>query len=99
MMGDGPALMQDAQGTGPGAVFARQAVESAPKLNFAYHWQAFNSLSTERQIGMGPGPIPDSLVERMAWRDGLTRMERETFQYVIRALDNHYLGNIASKNK
>lgn len=48
---------------------------------------AFTDLSTERQIGMGPGPIPASAIE--AWP--VDAAERETFKACMRAMDHEYL--------
>ena len=95
-MGDGPALEADAAA---GNAYARAAVEKAPQLHYPHHWHAFNSLTSERQYGMGPGPIPDSMIELYAFRDGLNRIDREVFMYAIRALDNRYLHHVAEHSK
>jgi hypothetical protein len=94
-MGDGPALEADAEFN----EYARKALEEAPRLHHPYHWQAFNSLTSERQYGMGPGPIPDSVIERYAIHDGLSRIEREVLMYVIRVVDNRYLHLVAEQSK
>lgn len=49
----------------------------------------FWRLSTERQIGMGIGPIPASAIDRhtAGWSDE----DAETFEFCIRELDGVYL--------
>ena len=55
---------------------------------------AFWSLSTERQIGMGVGPIPDSAIDRHAagwgWEDA------DMFRFCIRQMDRVYLARATS---
>jgi hypothetical protein len=74
-------------------------VANAPKLEFPYHWDAFNELSSERHYAMGPAPIPVSTIEAYARRDRLTLIETDIFVFVIRSLDAHFLKKVADKNK
>lgn len=66
-------------------------LEKAPRIEYQYYWHAFADLTTERQQGMGVGPIPYSSIRDMAAEDRLSSSEAATFHYVIRALDNHFL--------
>jgi hypothetical protein len=52
-------------------------------------YEDFLALSTDRQIGMGIGPIPESSIERHTadWPDE----DREMFTACIRAMDAVYL--------
>ncbi|WP_443024404.1 phage tail assembly chaperone [Sphingomonas sp. Leaf34] len=74
-------------------------VANAPKLEYRYHYDAFNELSSERHYAMGPAPIPVSIIEAYARRDELTRIETDIFVYVIRCLDHYFLKQIADRNK
>lgn len=56
----------------------------------AQEWlAAFHELSTERQIGMGVGPIPGSAIR--GWP--VAEDERELFHRCIRAMDGEYLSH------
>ncbi|WP_210319283.1 phage tail assembly chaperone, partial [Aureimonas glaciei] len=52
---------------------------------------AFWELSTERQIGMGSGPIPSHAIDRWAERLGA---ELGMFRAAVRAMDRVYLDHI-----
>lgn len=54
--------------------------------------RSFWRLHTERQVGMGPGPIPHSACEDYARRRGLCEELVDHFCDVIRAMDDAYLG-------
>lgn len=56
----------------------------------AQEWlDAFIELSTERQMGMGLGPIPSSAIDRWPVDD----VERPAFRACIRAMDREYLAH------
>ena len=74
-------------------------LSAAPKLEWPYYYHAFADLSTERQVGMGPGPIPYSAIRALAVEDNLTPSETETLKQVVRALDNHFLAKQAEKSR
>lgn len=59
---------------------------------------AFWRLSTERQIGMAVGPIPDSAITRWI-ADNNLKSEAKTFRRCIRAMDNVYLNYLAQGDK
>lgn len=51
-------------------------------------WIAFGELSTTRQTGFGPGPIPYDAI-----RDYETGIDSELFAIVIRSMDRAYLAH------
>lgn len=53
-------------------------------------WSAFWELSTERQIGMGVGPIPVSRIRRHAPEFG---MDTSSFVRIMRRMDDEYLSH------
>jgi hypothetical protein len=86
--------MADAQ---EGNEYAINAVKKAPKLLFPLYWTAFNDLSTERQVGMGLGPIPIRATDWYAGRLMLTERETEAFVSIIRNVDVYYLNKVAAR--
>lgn len=81
-------------GIEPPAQFLEQP-EILPHNQF--YWEAFGDLSTERQIGMGLGPIPRSAIQSYAKEFGITGDEYEIFQRIIRKMDNKYLEMSSSR--
>ena len=63
------------------------------------YMEAFNELSTERQIGMGVGPIPRSAIRAYAQELGIVGDEFEHFHRIIRLVDNDYLQAANSSKK
>ena len=65
-------------------------LDNAPKLTngLQFYLEAFRSLRSDRQIGMGIGPIPWSAIERYATRHNLDNDELETFERHMRAMEN-----------
>jgi hypothetical protein len=62
-------------------------------------WSAFWELSTERQIGMGMGPIPWSKIRSYFAEDGFCGGDLEWATALIRKMDNAYTGMLSgSKN-
>lgn len=56
-----------------------------------FYLKAFWELSTERQIGFAPGPIPGSAIQEYARQKGLESYMMDMFTAVIRGLDTTYL--------
>ena len=56
-----------------------------------FYWESFFELSTERQIGMGAGPIPRSAIVAYAKESGIDGDRYDVFHRIIRALDAEYL--------
>lgn len=77
------------EGREPPEAFFEQP-EAEPHLKL--HWDAFQELSTERQIGMGVGPIPMSVVKRYfvdEW--GFQGRALDHACAMIRVLDNEFV--------
>lgn len=76
----------------------KSRVDPAPHL--VVHWNAFWELSTERQIGMGLGPIPWTAIVAYARELRFDDDdERERFRGLIRAMDGEYLKWRAEQGK
>ena len=58
---------------------------------------AFWRLSTERQIGMTVGPIPDSKISEFIRENGIK--DRRLFRHCIRSADAFYLDHISKGDK
>ncbi len=56
-----------------------------------FYVRSFWRLHTERQVGMGPGPIPHSACEDYARRRGLCEELVDHFCDVMSAMDGAYL--------
>jgi len=66
-----------------------------PDEHLLLEWRAFFALCSERQIGMGVGPIPWRAIESYAAAADLVGDERERFHYLIRTMDRAYLDRVA----
>lgn len=65
-----------------------------------FYWDAFIELSSERQIGMGVGPIPRSAVLNYAREFGIGSRDGFYHLYrIIQAVDEDYLSVINSTPK
>lgn len=66
---------------------------NAPTLpeELEFYYEAFHELSTERQIGMGVGPIPFLAILAYARHYDLDYEETEVLIFFIRQLDAFYL--------
>lgn len=77
----------------PAAYFEQPEVP----LHMQFYMTAFFDLSTERQIGMGIGPIPRSKMREYARELGV--QDFDAFRSIIGAMDDEYLAlnNASSK--
>jgi hypothetical protein len=66
-----------------------------------YLWRAFFDLGTERQIGMGLGPIPRSSAKGYAAELGISGDRFDRFWSILSAVDSEYLRlvNAVDKNR
>lgn len=66
-----------------------------------FYWDAFHDLSTERQIGMGLGPIPRSHIMAYAAEHDILGDNADHFADIIRRVDIEYLRqtSVSSKDK
>lgn len=72
----------------------------APEIEtgLLFVWSAFWELSTERQIGMGLGPIPHSAIQSFARDHQVVGDHLDSLKVIIRAVDAEYLRLLAPKN-
>jgi hypothetical protein len=72
---------------------ARRHLQQAPQIEtaYAFYWNAWHDLGTERAGGMGVSPIPQSAIWHYCERYELTAMERDAFEHVVRAVDGHFM--------
>lgn len=63
------------------------------------YWKAFQDLSSDRDIGMGVGPIPWSAMHTWASRNHIRGDDFERFVLVLRGLDNVYMEKQGKKSK
>lgn len=76
--------------------FAKPDVQA----HLEYVWRAFDELGTERQIGMGIGPIPILKAREYAFSVlELNEDEEDRFITLIRAMDSEYVQASAPKKK
>lgn len=76
----------------PAAFYEREEINPA----WLFHWEAFNDLSSERQIGMGVGPIPRSAIKAYAEEFDIVGDAFDKFYRIIREVDLEYLKQINS---
>lgn len=69
-----------------------------PEPHLFFEWEAFYSLSNDRQIGMGIGPIPWSAIDRYARRFGIDGADEfDAFAFLIRSMDGAFLRREAER--
>jgi hypothetical protein len=74
------------------------ATKVTPHPHLVYIWDAFGKLSTERQSGFGPGPIPVvSGIERYSRDHRIGHHDR--FVTLVRRLDAAWLNYMNDRNK
>ena len=64
-----------------------------------FYMSAFWSLSTCRQMGFSPGPIPWNHVKEYAEYAGLDRENAFALEVIIRAMDEAYLDDCAKRQE
>ena len=86
------------KGNEPPAKFY-QLLDEQPEIaeHLYVYWDAFSDLGTERQIGMGIGPIPRSKVREYA-SDllGLDGDEHDRFCEILSRMDRDYVSRVNS---
>ncbi|MFZ1074804.1 MAG: hypothetical protein WAN50_00290 [Minisyncoccia bacterium] len=78
-----------------------ECIVNTPKVldHLLFYYDAFWELDSERQIGMGVGPIPWSSIMLYASFCCLDEFQTEQLLYFIRAMDKVYLQYHSDKNK
>ncbi len=69
------------------------------KTGLDLYWKAFQDLSSDRDIGMGVGPIPWSAIHSWAARNHIWSDDFERLVLVLRGLDNIYMEKQGKKTK
>lgn len=74
-------------------------IVNAPELEMGleFTYDAFQRLNTERPVGMGPGPIPWSAIDRFAFRYELDEDEQSDLEFLIGKMDETYLKHMQKK--
>lgn len=63
-----------------------------------FYWQAWRELSTDRAMGMAPGPIPFTAIDAYATRYGIEDIDFfERFRRMLRELEEEYFEYDAKK--
>ena len=69
-----------------------------PAPHLLFHWSAFGNLTSDRQMGMGIGPVAWTAVDRYAERYGVDDPdEYDRFVRLMRAMDMAFLSWHAEK--
>lgn len=63
------------------------------------YWKAFQDLSSDRDIGMGVGPIPWSAIHSWGARNHIWGDDFERLVMMVRGLDAVFMEKQAAKNK
>ncbi len=66
---------------------------------YMFYWTAFHELGSERQIGMGVGPIPRSAIKAYAEEFEIFGDDFDKFLSIIRTLDSEYLSLVNNIKK
>lgn len=76
-----------------------ERIRNKPRLHFnlSFFLDAFLELDTDRDVGMGFGPIPWSSLHNYAVVHELCGGAYDDFMYLLRQLDNAYIKHITSK--
>jgi hypothetical protein len=69
------------------------------KLGLELYWKAFQDLSSDRDIGMGVGPIPWSSMNEWGARNHIRGDDFERFVAVLRGMDSIYMDKQSKKAK
>jgi len=69
------------------------------RVGLELYWKAFQDLSTDRDIGMGIGPIPWSAIHAWGSRNRIYGDDFERLLMMIRGLDSVYMDKQAKKSK
>ena len=76
-------------------------IQNAPELlpGLDVFYDAFNCLSTTRQIGMGLGPIPWTCIQAYADEYGFEGDQRADLFYHVNVMDSAFLEHVRKQNK
>ncbi len=76
-------------------------IKNTPTLSMGLHmyWKAFQDLSSDRDVGMGIGPIPWSAMSAWADRNGIRGDNFERFVTIIKGMDTVFVEHSSKKSK
>ena len=76
-------------------------IKNAPDLfaGMELYFTAYQELESERQIGMGIGPIPFTAILKYAEFYELPAEQADDLVYYVRKLDNHFMTEEAKKRE
>lgn len=69
------------------------------QLGLDFYYSAFWTLCSERSVGMGAGSIPWYSIYRYAEINRLDEDDFSDFEYLIRKMDEAYLGHMQKESK
>lgn len=69
------------------------------KTGLELYWKAFQDLSSDRDVGMGVGPIPWSAMSTWGARNHIRGDDFERLVLVLRGLDSIYMDKQSKKSK
>lgn len=78
-----------------------QSIRDKPKIlvGLELYWKAFSDLSSDREIGMGIGPVPWRAIHEWGLRHNIVGDDFERLVLMVRGLDAVYIEKQASKRK
>ena len=76
-------------------------IKNAPNLSvgLVLYWRAFQDLSSDRDIGMGVGPIPWTSMDAWAARNRIRGDSFERFVMILRGMDGAFMEKQGKKTK
>ena len=76
-------------------------IKNAPLLNIGllFYWKAFQDLSSDRDVGMGIGPLPWSAMHSWATRNCVSGDDFERFVMILRGMDTVFVEHMGKKSK
>ena len=76
-------------------------IKNKPEVKFGLelYWKAFQDLSSDRDVGMGVGPIPWSAMSTWGARNHIWGDDFERLVMVLRGMDSIYMDKQGKKSK
>ncbi len=76
-------------------------IKNKPKIlvGLEIYWKAFSDLSSDRDVGMGIGPIPWRAIHEWGLRNNIRGDDFERLVLMVRGLDAVYIEKQAKKSK
>ena len=76
-------------------------IKNAPVLNMGllFFWKAYQDLTSDRDVGMGVGPIPWLSMSEWGSRHRVRGDDFERLVYILRAMDATFMEHSGKKSK